>query len=562
MSRVELPDDLSELLGPKFPTWRENQKETVENLLEAFDTNDVVLVEAPTGTGKTILGAATARALSGSAVYLAHTIMLQEQQLHTLPEAVTVTGRGNHPCLLPVAQELGLTAEDADCPCQTYARPGGCSYYSQWFDALESRDVVLNYAYIVRVAKARGIKVADGFGNVGERQNIISNPFVGRKLMVCDEGHNLESALLAADAVEVYESAFDRYGYRVPRTVEFGAWPVWATDIGPDLESRITAAGAGTEQALAEGNVNIGTDSFKELKRLKNLMQTVDNIKELAGTRAENPDIFVARKPHGYTLQPLWAWNRARKLLFRHAERTMIMSATLGTPGLLAKLLGLEHWEHLKVPSTFPVKNRPVYYWPVSKMNRNSTEEDYVKQALALINLANKFPNSPGLIHCNSYSLGKRLAEIVLAYDSATYARLVLHDAKDRAATFKKWELTDGYQDKILITPAATTGVDWDFVGWQQICKVPYPDLGDDIVRLRYEYTDADGREIGKEVYTQEAVKTLVQAAGRNVRTPTSKGVTVVTDAAFWALFKHIAPDAFPDWFRAAVQWYEPKGSK
>jgi Rad3-related DNA helicase len=94
------------------------------------------------------------------------------------------------------------------------------------------------------------------------------------------------------------------------------------------------------------------------------------------------------------------------------------------------------------------------------------------------------------------------------------------------------------------------------------IPKVPYPDLGDDIVRLRYDYVTDEGESIGKQVYQQEAVKTLVQAAGRCVRTLTSKGVTVITDGAFWPLYKYAAPDAFPDWFRAAVSWYKPKESR
>lgn len=558
---IDLPDSPEELGLPGFPYWREHQKETVAQLVEAFDTNDVVLVEAPTGSGKTIIGAATARALSGRAVYLAHTIILQRQQLNTLPEAVTVTGRANHPCLLPIAQELGLSADEADCPCD-FANPDGCSYYAQWFNAMASRDVVLNYAYLVRVAKAHGIKVADGWGTKGENQNIIENPFVGRKLMVCDEGHNLEKAILDADVVEIYESAFERYGVRVPQTVDFGAWPIWAADVGPELDERYTRVASARNEAMREGARDLAVDTFKEARRLKGLLQTIDNVKDLAGTRTVNPEIFVARKPHGYTLQPLWAWNRARSLLFRHAEHTMIMSATLGTPGLLAKLLGLSNWAHLTIPSTFPVRNRPVYYWPVSKMNRNSGDEDKTKQALALIELARKFPTSPGMVHCNSYALGKTLVDIVQRYDVPDVTeRLVVHDAKTREDVFRKWELTEGYGNKILVTPAATTGVDWDFVGWQQIAKVPYPDLGDDITRLRYDYITEDGYAIGKEVYTQEAVKTLVQAAGRCVRTPESRGVTVVTDAAFWALFKYIAPEAFPLWFRDAVQWYEPKSA-
>lgn len=553
---VELPDSPEALGLTGFPDWREHQRETVEALVEAFQESNVVTVEAPTGSGKTIIGAAASRALGGSAIYLAHTIILQQQQLRTLPGAVTVTGRRNHPCLLPVAQEFGLTAEDADCPCEL-AAPEGCTYYAQWFRAMRAQDAVLNYAFMVRIVKAGGLRVAEGFGTMGESRDVIPNPFLGRRLMVCDEGHNLEKALLDADTVEIHEATWDRYDIRVPQSVDFERWLEWAA------EQEVRVADLYESARLAKGELSL--DAFKEKRRLKGMMQTLANIDDLskasegAGQDHQRTPMFVGRKAHGYTLQPLWVWNRAEHLLFRHAENTMIMSATLGSPGLTAKLLGLQGSRHLKIPSTFPVENRPVFYWPVSKMRHGMEETEKAKQAVALIELAKKFPTAPGVIHCNSYSLGKYLLDVVAQYDPAVRGRMIGHTAQNREAIFAAFEGDPG--NTILVTPAATTGVDWDFIGWQMIPKVPYPDLGDDIVRLRYDYITEAGEPIGKQVYQQEAVKTLVQAAGRCVRTPSSKGVTVVTDAAFWPLYKYAAPEAFPDWFRAGVSWYKPKGT-
>jgi Rad3-related DNA helicase len=134
--------------------------------------------------------------------------------------------------------------------------------------------------------------------------------------------------------------------------------------------------------------------------------------------------------------------------------------------------------------------------------------------------------------------------------------RILIHDTKSREKVFHYFEHSPG--NHILISPSATTGVDWDFVTWQMIPKVPYSDLGDEYVRLRYGYVTPQGEALGKAVYQQEAAVALVQACGRCVRTPTSKGTTVITDSAFWPLFKYTAPAAFPAWFRPAVQWYTP----
>ena len=178
-------------------------------------------------------------------------------------------------------------------------------------------------------------------------------------------------------------------------------------------------------------------------------------------------------------------------------------------------------------------------------------DSEKIRQAQALDRLAALFPTTPGVVHCNSFALGKFLYDHV---QDSTRVRVLLHhrDNREVVGVFEQ-----NPRNNILISPSVTVGVDWDFVGWAMIPKVPYPDLGDDIVRLRFEYVTEEGEPIGKRVYQQDAAVTVVQAAGRHVRTERSKGVTVITDRAFWPLFKHQAPAAFPQWFRDAVVWQE-----
>lgn len=553
---ADLPDSPAELGLPEvYDEWRPHQKEIVSDVVDSFETNDVVLVEAPTGAGKTLIGGAAARALGGRALYLAHTILLQQQQLRTLPEAVTVTGRRNHMCALPVLLGDPLTADEADCPCDL-ATPGGCSYYDQWFRAMGAKDVALNYAFMTRIVKSRGLRVAEGYGTMGKYRDVIPNPFVGRRLMVCDEGHNLEAALLDADMVDVYQASWERYGFRPPDTTDFRTWLEWASATAPLVGSKYEEK---RRANLEDGGETVALDLMKDARRLASLQQTLDGIKDLGGIEASSSrqTVFVGRRPHGWVIQPIWAWDRAKALLFSHADNVMVMSATLGGPKLAARLLGLkENWTHLRIPSTFPIENRPVFYWPVSKMKYGMDDTEKLRQVVALANLAvTKFPDAAGLVHTNSYTLAKYFYERMPSINPETAARLILSSGPTRERDFADFESNPG--NRILLTPAATTGVDWDFLGWQMIPKVPYPDLSDDITRLRFEYVTDDGEELGKEVYQNEAAKTLVQAAGRAVRTPTSRGVTVITDEAFWPLFKYIAPQAFPDWFRAAVRWHK-----
>ena len=525
-------------LGLPFDKWRKYQREAVQDIIDLFDEYRVVLLGAPTGSGKTVIGSALGRVLSGSALFLSHTIRLQEQQLQTLPEARTATGRGNHPCVLrdPLTDQLvdGLTAAEAPCKCEYVLE---CPYFCQFLDCAETPEAVLNYAYATRILRARYIKVdpdEEGF----------PNPFRGRDVMVCDEGHLLERALVDAEGVQVSRRAFKQIGIDIPDSRDIQHWVPWGAAHVDEVNEELTSA----RQALRASPSNRTLRT--EVRRLRSASEVLTKLAEID---VQDVPWFVGRTEHGYQVRPLWVWDQATPVLFRHSPHVLIMSATLGNPVLLARLLGLKpgEWTHLEVPSTFPVPNRPVYYWPVAKMRHGMPDSEKVRQAQALDRLAALFPSTPGVVHCNSFALGEFLEAKA---SPETRKRVLLHSRYDRGAV-SVFEQQPG--NRILVSPSVTVGVDWDFVGWSMIPKVPYPDLGDDIVRLRFEYVTEEGEPIGKQVYQQEAAVTVVQAAGRHVRTERSKGVTVITDRAFWPLFKYQAPAAFPQWFRDAVVWQE-----
>jgi Rad3-related DNA helicase len=531
-------------LGLPFDYWRPYQAEAVQEAYDALQEHDKVLLEAPTGSGKTIIGAALSRLLGGTGLYMAHTKSLQQQQLKTLPGAVTATGRSNHKCLIKNSQtgEQYETALDGPCPCP-YAVPDGCSYYRQWFDSAESPDVVLNYAYAVRVLQTQRIRTAIGK---------LSNPFTDRDLMVCDEAHTLEGALLDAGTTELGLTLFSRLGIDFPGQYSAEVYHQWATEALTPLE---------TVFDLLEGqSASYEPDRIPEelTRKLRDHRRAIELLEQTKVATAEaRQDVVVGRlNTGGVKIRPLWVKHQASNMLFRFGKKVLLMSATLGSPFVLSRILGIPEgtWTHIKVPSTFPVQNRPVYLWPVAQMKHGMPIEDKARQAAAIIALANRpaFANTPGVIHCASYDLATFLMSCTAQYDPSVRARMVTHTPQTRDVTFKHFERDPG--NVILLTPAATTGVDWDFVSWQVIPKVPYPNLGDDFVRMRYDYVDDDGFNLGRKVFQNEAATAIVQAAGRHVRTPESKGVTVITDAAFKQLY-YGARECFPKWFQDAVKF-------
>jgi len=92
-----------------------------------------------------------------------------------------------------------------------------------------------------------------------------------------------------------------------------------------------------------------------------------------------------------------------------------------------------------------------------------------------------------------------------------------------------------------------TEGIDLhgDNGRFQIICKVPFPYLGDKLVRKRMNKW--------KWWYPLQTAKTIVQAVGRSVRSDDDHAVTYILDSD-WQRFYSINKSLFPANFRESLQ--------
>ena len=99
----------------------------------------------------------------------------------------------------------------------------------------------------------------------------------------------------------------------------------------------------------------------------------------------------------------------------------------------------------------------------------------------------------------------------------------------------------------VLLSPSLREGVDLpdDFLRFQIITKMPYPDLGDPWTAARQA---RDPRW-----YALETAKALVQAYGRSCRHADDHGVTYILDAQFARFLQRYRP-LLPAWFREAAE--------
>ena len=108
---------------------------------------------------------------------------------------------------------------------------------------------------------------------------------------------------------------------------------------------------------------------------------------------------------------------------------------------------------------------------------------------------------------------------------------MLTHNSDNRDAVLKKHTTTK--KATVLLSPSMTEGVDLkgDLSRFQVICKIPYPYLGDQIVRKRmYKH---------KDWYGLQTAKSIVQSCGRSVRSNTDTAVTYILDSD-WNRFENI----------------------
>src|SRR5712691_8736684 len=194
----------------------------------------------------------------------------------------------------------------------------------------------------------------------------------------------------------------------------------------------------------------------------------------------------------------------------------------------------------------FPVEQRRIVYRPVGALSRASLAalEPALFAAVALI-LA-EHPAEKGLIHAPSYAAGERLVRDLAARAPAHARRLIWVESTEAKA-----RALDAHRASpaatVLVSPSLREGVDLpdDFLRFQIVTKMPFPDLGDPWTAAR--------RERDPRWYALETARALVQAYGRSCRHADDHGVTYVLDAQFERFLTRYRV-LLPEWFLDAAE--------
>ncbi len=505
---------------------RPYQKETIEQIVDAFSSGKkCVILTAPTGFGKSYVNASFT-SLTRS-FYATPQLALISQMLNDRflrDRFVEIKGRRNYPCYHAPQRTVHVgncVMEDYECK----ERFEVCPYWKQKALAIQAPSVLLSFAYLVAEGQTEGH----------------SESYLGtRSLLVLDEAHNIEEECLNHVSVNVTPFAIPHevHAKVVPQLRELET----QEDLDRLLEMIEASLTAQLEQVqqIAE-TTGLSVMQAEDMERIERYLETYRLYKS-----SKSEWVWQIRGDQ-LLVQPLFAREFMKELIWKRAQHYIISSATILNPPEYIELTGLldvlkddEICVLPQLPSTFPVENRPVIDRTVGPLSRVGWEQNMIKAVRAVEEILREEEGNVA-VHCHSYDHQRALFEN-LPEDLGQ--RLIIHTRRDREERLHEWMESRG---KVFLSVAFNEGQDWkyDVCDAQILLKVPFPDLGDKRVKRRLEM----GRQ---EWYDNQSMLEVIQAYGRAVRAEDDKARFYIVDGSFQRLTRKCWP-FMPDWFKAAL---------
>jgi ATP-dependent DNA helicase DinG len=551
--------DLSEPadLGIPLPQWRPVQ---LYALMEALNSDKkVIVLNAPTGSGKTAIAAAFVTLFAGRGIYTAHSKDLQDQAERDIPYSRVLKGRRNYPTLDYPGLFPEVSCEDCDkhawgdCPlCRRLPAPDGrlpkhctscsavglCPYEQAKAEALAAPLAVANNAHLLVEANRIG-------------------RLSGWPVIVLDEGDLLESVLMDYVAVVFSQRLLAEMGIPAPafkgatataagqerKREEWGGW--LQAQVIPALTRTVESLESQCAQRLRAGDLR----GYRQARRR---YQHLDRLRAECAVMLEDlrsaPASWVRVDDNRGALvfKPIHIGRHAMDLLWKHSEKFLVMSATVISHVQFCRDLGLDRAdvEFIDLPCTFPVANRPLIYLPAASVTRAHMDAALPLLVSRVDAIIQAYPGVRILIHTHTYDIARYLLT-----HAANRARMISYERDDAPGRQRTLDDYRRRPDAVLVAPSLERGISFpdDLCRCQVLVKTPFPSLGDRQVSQRF-HAGADG----KTWYYVQTVRSLVQMTGRAVRSETDWAHTYIVDSEFGRFYRQHRP-LFPDWWRDAV---------
>ena len=512
-----------------YPVIRPEQATAINEILNAFESDKRLFVlEGGTGCGKSAIAVTVARYLTAHEPHdeefkqgcniLTTQKLLQEQYCKDYPEINSLKSSSNYSCDF----HKKLSCNDSRKLLKT--EPKGTQFWQ-----------CCAISCIYKQAKEKFIEGLLGVTNFSYflTETRYSRKIPKKTFLVIDEAHNVPDEL--SKFIEVTFS--DRFaksfvGMKLPDRITPAMFVNWvSTEYYPALEKKVMTFRSGLEKfTTIKSRVESGEFSklahqleilsgheqkvltFLSLYDKENWLMTTIPAEEKSSRKVEFKPIDVAPYTHDY--------------LLKMGKYVLMMSATIVDTDRFGELCGIVgKFSSIMLPSPFPIENRPIIYSGIGKMSAGEIESSLPKLAAAVKEILKSHKDDKGVIHCRSYRIAWYLKRAL------NDPRLLIHDSENRNDVLQKH--IKSKKPTVLLSPSMTEGIDLkdDLSRFQILCKIPFPFLGDPLTRKKMSRW--------KWWYDFQTAKTVIQSAGRSVRSETDTAVTYILDSSWERFFNN-----------------------
>lgn len=508
---------------------RDKQAQALNAIEKAFENGKkFVIVEALTGVGKSHIsktlgnvsrdipaeferivknysvfgedGASLMEDMQSFGCYsLTITKSLQDQYQNTFDDTGVLKGKSNYQC------DVDDTLSVDIAPCIYVAnqknecwKANRCPYYNNRNDMLTSKFSALNYSMFFS----------------------LPDHLKKRQIMVCDEGSELEEQLVSQFTCEV----------DIPFLMKT---QTLVTPLPHDDKNKtkvlawVSKLAESVTNSVDEYKEWFGANSSKKdiitFNKKKQEYTKLTNLQNSLGLLVEtfyDSDYIIERLENNVRFIPLKV-DVLSKYLFDHAEKVVILSATIIDPVAYCKTLGIKDYEYIHIGTDFEAEKSPIYIMAKQKLNYSNLKSMLPTLMKQIKGIMQHHKDEKGIIHTHTQYLADYIRENI---NSDRF--LCREPGVNNEKILEMHEESE--EPTILVSPSMTYGVDLkgDLARFQIILKAPWLPTKD----VRVEKL----MKIDKEWYSNAMLKTLVQACGRGVRSEEDHCETYILDGSIF----------------------------
>ncbi|MGL4669858.1 MAG: helicase C-terminal domain-containing protein [Methanobacteriaceae archaeon] len=547
----------------KFPfeNPREGQFEIIQEIYDAINKGyKYIVLEAGTGTGKSVIAATLAR-MHADAFIFTMTKQLQEQYIHDFGEYGfnLVKGRQNFQCKDKLTyssnnkdnnyykgtctERYGFscdfkftqgTSENEDSLGHAFRNnfwksSNHCSYLEQKAEGVNSDIVVTNYDY--------------GFLELNYVQD-----FINREIMILDEAHNLENKIMNLFELELVRSELE-HDIKLKvindeivnmKSIGYESWLSFVKDVANrySKESKKLKVKLETKQSK---RAKLETEEL--ISKIDKLVDEYDLF--VKHVKKDPMNWIMVYDNESIKFKPIMVNKYVKDSFLKYADICVFMSATILDYKKFTRWLGLDekevYYKHVKTP--FLAEKRPIEAINTVDMKYDKLKRNAPKTLDIINEILERHKNDKGLIHTTSYKCKDYLIKNLRS------SRLISHDSQNRVSILNKFEKSN--RPLVLLSPSMGEGVDlpYDKCRFQIIYKIPFPPLKDEQIDKR--------KKKDQSWYAYQTVMGLVQSYGRGMRAEDDHCYTYVIDERlrFFVEKSPIYRRLVPEFFKEAIRY-------